>query len=281
MKTPNIDEALERIKSLPTLPSVLGRILATVADPDASIVELTQHVESDPSLTATLLRLVNSAYYGHPREIDSIPRAIVMLGFTEVRNLTLAISTFRSMQQGRHDFDRLQLWKHSFAAAMAAERLAKLQGIGEEGSFVAGLLHDIGKVALDALFPASFLCAVHKAKMEGKLLRETEREIMGMDHAEVGALLGQRWDLPCAVVGAIRYHHALESAGEHARLASLAALADYVTYPAGLGESSNGRDVSCPTALAFEVRDEHVEAVISELRLSHHRIDDLLGVLQC
>ena len=114
---------------MPTLPTVLTKILATAADPDASALDLGEHISADQSLSATLLKLVNSAYYGFHRQINTVTQAIVILGFLEVRNITLTATAFRTFKQGHPDFDRTQLWRHSLGTAMAADRIAKLLGM--------------------------------------------------------------------------------------------------------------------------------------------------------
>jgi putative nucleotidyltransferase with HDIG domain len=281
VSTPNIQDAVARIETLPTLPAVLVHIIEARADPDASAIDLGRHIASDQSLTAVLLKVVNSAYYGHYRRIDSVTAAIVMLGFHEVRNLALAASTFRTLPQGHHDFDRTQLWRHSLAAAVAAERLAKALGIPLDGCFVSGLLHDIGKVVLDVLYPGSFRCAVHQAQIEKRRLYETEIEVFTFNHAEAGALLAERWNLPPKVVEAIRLHHDLESCPPESLLPKLAAMANYAAYQAGVGESSNGCEPVFPEAAAAPLRVdlEYVQYFGEELRHFRPQLDEFLGAL--
>lgn len=280
VSTPKVANAIARIKALPTLPSVLARVLATTADAEASAVDLSRHVASDQSLAATLLRVVNSAYYGHYRQVDSITTAIVMLGFYEVRNITLATTTFRTFAKGHPDFDRVQLWRHSLATAIATERLAKAMNLSSDGCFVSGLLHDIGKVALDVVYPAPFRDAVHRAHLEKRLVRETEADQFGIDHAEVGGILVEKWDLPPTVVEAVRRHHAPELSTLDAPIAALVAVADFVTYQAGLGESSNGHDPTYPeTATAAGITQAQWSGVCENLKNSHDQINEFLGAL--
>lgn len=278
----NVKNAVLRIKDLPTLPSVLGKILATAADPDSSALDLGQHIAADQSLSATLLKLVNSAYYGFYRQISSVTQAIVMLGFLEVRNLTLTATAFRTLSQSSSDYDRTQLWRHSLATAMAAERLAKLAKIEKEGTFEAGLLHDFGKVALDMLYPAEFREAAKTAHARHIYMFEAEQEVFGMDHAAIGGLLGEHWNLPEAVVEAVRLHHTPEQAEAAPKLTHLVNIANYVTYEAALGELSNGRNPEMPEASleAAGVTVNQVAAAIEELQNSHEKIDEFLGTLK-
>lgn len=281
MSDPDVRDAVLRIRELPTLPSVLGKILATAADPDSSALDLGQHIAADQSLSATLLKLVNSAYYGFYRQISSVTQAIVMLGFLEVRNLALTATAFRAFNSNSSDYDRTQLWRHSLASAMAAEQIAKLRKLEKDGAFEAGLLHDFGKVALDMLFPEVFLRAAHRAHEEEKFIADTLRDELGMDHTEVGGLLGDHWNLPPVVVEAIRFHLDPSQAEDVHMLTHLTAVANQITYDAELGEKSNGKPLPFPEASAafIGLTDEERQKVVDELKNSHERIDEFLGAL--
>jgi len=280
MNTPGVRETIEGIKSLPTLPTVLAQILAATTDPESSALDLTRLIVADQTLSATLLRVVNSAYHGLPRRIDNITQAIVILGFFEVRNIALAVTAFRSVSGSSSDFDRCQLWRHSLATAMAAERLTKALHLECETScFVAGLLHDIGKVAFDALYPTHFRRAAHQAREEGLLIRETERLHLGLDHAEAGALLGQHWNLPADTVESIRLHHS-SGVGRGSLTARLVGAADYLTYSVELGELSNGRLPDAPDPEGLPGWSEGVcQALGAEVSLARARIDEFVGAI--
>ncbi|MCX5769507.1 MAG: HDOD domain-containing protein [Candidatus Hydrogenedentes bacterium] len=284
MARPDVRDTISKISSLPTLPSILTQILATAADPDSSAIDLGRHIASDQSLSAALLRLVNSASYGHYREIKDIATAIVMLGFFEVRNLALSATCFRHFAGSRRsasDYDRTQLWRHSVASAMAAERLAKRLHVDGGSAFVGGLLHDIGKVVFDVLYPDEFRRAYQKARLERKYIREVELESFDLDHSVAGELLAEHWNLPHVIVESIRFHHEPHNALADGRLASLTSWADFVTYQSGLGENSNGRDTEAPEESPVLYVPEAVwKTVMGELETSHERIDSFLGVLR-
>jgi putative nucleotidyltransferase with HDIG domain len=279
--TPGIEEAIGRVRELPTLPTVLGKILNTAADPDASALDLGKHITADQSLSATLLKLVNSAYYGFYRQVTSVTQAIVILGFLEVRNLALTATAFRCLNSGSSEFDRLQLWRHSLASAMAAEELVRLTQLDVDGAFEAALLHDIGKVVLDMLYPELYLQAARDAHETQRLISESLREIAGMDHAEAGGILGEHWNLPPAVVAAIRYHLDPSAAPEPSKLIYVTAAANAITYQAGLGESSNGRPVDCPQDVheKLGITPDICALVVKKLDASRDNIDEFLGAL--
>lgn len=282
MNKVDIESAIDRIRELPTLPSVLGKILNTAADPDASALDLGTHITADQSLSATLLKLVNSSYYGFYRQITSVTQAIVMLGFLEVRNIALTATAFRSLASGSSDYDRLQLWRHSLATAMTAEYLEDLLKKDFDGTFESGLLHDIGKVVLDMLYPEQFLEAAREAHHRNCPVSDTLIEIFGMDHAEVGGLLAEHWNLPPSVADAIRTHLQPIHGGNVSELSDLVAVANGITYSVGLGESSNGCELPIPesSVARLGVTPEIVGQASRKLLDSRDSIDEFLGVLK-
>lgn len=282
MKTPPVRQAISRIKSLPTLPSVLGKVLDTASDPDASALDLGQHIAADQSLSAAILRLVNSAYYGFYREITSTTTAIVILGFVEVRNLVLAATAFKALSGSGTRFTRTQLWRHSLATAMAAERCARLIRLPREGGhFITGLLHDMGKVALDLLYPEQFQVAAYKARHEGLFIRETEHAVFDIDHTEAGGILAEHWNLPAPLVQAIGHHHDPERSTLDRKLTCVTAVADFIVYNAGLGDANNGRAPDYPgeAACTMGITEKQASEVCEGVSDARDRIEELLGTL--
>jgi putative nucleotidyltransferase with HDIG domain len=277
----SLQEAVAKIKALPALPSVLAQILRVVGDPDASALELGRHIAADQSLSASLLRVVNSAAYGYYRKVETVPQAIVILGFYEVRNLILAAVAFRTFPAGHRQYDRTQLWRHSLVAAIATERIVKTLRLPVESAFVAGLLHDIGKVILDVLYPDRFHECATWSQLESRPIQELEKEAFSLDHAAIGALLARQWDLPPALVAALEWHHAVPGPDEAAaRLVSLTALGDYIAYQAGFGESSNGKPPELPPEYpGLAIGDDLVTAIIEDMKSQSANIDELLGAL--
>jgi putative nucleotidyltransferase with HDIG domain len=282
--TSSIDrETLRRIENLPTLPAVLTQVLRTVSDPDSSALDLGQQILADQSMASTILRLVNSAYYGFQRRISNIHEAIALLGFSTVTDMVLAASVFRQFGGRRSGFDRGRLWQHAMAVGLAADRLGKSMGAtGHHSLYSAGLLHDIGKVALDWLEPDAYADMAHTATENGISTLEAERAQFDTDHCEVGSILAARWNLPPAVVEAIRLHHTPEEAVEYPKAAWLVCWADAFAYQAGLGAPGNG--VEPPLVLnSVDVPSPNAklqEEVLTELSSASELIDTLLGALQ-
>ncbi|UCD57729.1 MAG: HDOD domain-containing protein, partial [Candidatus Hydrogenedentota bacterium] len=199
------------ITEISTLPQVMVRIMEIITDEDSSATDLANEIAKDASLTAKILKMVNSAYYGFYREIVKVSDAVVVLGFSEIRRLSLAISVL-DMFGGSRAKHRLEFWNHSFACAAMSDILAKEWGMHDNGAFTAGLLHDIGKAVLDQYF-ASMFSAVQACMQERSLkAHEAEGQLLGFDHTDIGYWLSERWNLPMSLSEAIHCHHRPESA---------------------------------------------------------------------
>lgn len=276
-----VQEALSRINDLPTLPAVLGKILDIAFDPGASAAELSTHIAHDQSLSARMLKIVNSPYYGFHRQVSDLTSAVVILGFAEIRNMVLTASAFSTLPTSDSGYDRSRLWAHSIATAIATEECAKKLNVESEGCFITGLLHDIGRVALDTVFPEEFTHAVQMASQKQVYLREAESEIFNLDHAAAGGFLAEHWNFPATIVEAIRYHHMPDKPTLDPQLTSLTAMGDFISHKAGFGESFCYRAPQFPAAAieCLEISEELWTDVAEQVVSSKDRIDAILGVL--
>ena len=283
-KTIPISDAIPKVTDLPTLPQVLLRIMQTVSDPDASVLELGELIASDPSLSATLLRVVNSACFGFSRRITSISQAIVLLGFLEVRKLALAAKTFQIMGNDADDRHRQRLWKHSLAVAMTSEQVATCLHGPIPGAFEAGLLHDIGRVAIEMLYPQRARAVLEKAEEKGGVpLTHIELDIIGFDHAEFGGAICTHWNLPPNVSEAVAKHHAPHRARLDPALTHLTAIANWVANSAGFSELENS---GVPDSQAYGesmkslgLTQEQSSQLLANLLESEQRLDELFTAL--
>src|SRR5687767_2346065 len=258
LREKRVELILQQLEELPTLPAVAVRILEITSREDADIKEVVRLISSDVSLTTRILQLVHRADVGVRGEVNSVERAIILLGFDAVRCAVLAISVFQTFI---HDpsrrpgaathFNVEEFWKHSVAVACCAELLAAElintygRNIDADPSeaFVCGLLHDLGKVALDAALPKSFDKVCEATELLRGNIADLERTIIGLDHMVVGKRLAERWGLPATIRDCIWLHGqlpgALPSNVRNPRLVNLITLADCLAREQHLGFSGN------------------------------------------
>jgi len=194
-------------KNLPTIPAVLAKILQLSDSVDANGKDLIAVIEKDQALTGKMLRLANSAFFGQSRRVATIPRAVMLLGFSTVRNLALGVKVWDALGSGISRPRLEELWTHSVATALAAKMLAAKLRIGDpDETFTAGLLHDVGRLVIAMRFKEDYWKAVGGTDESGPV-ETIERETFGIDHAEVGGWMLEAWSLPPAIVEAVRLHH--------------------------------------------------------------------------
>jgi len=205
-----IEKIIENIRDLPTLPTVYLALSEVMADPRSTARDISQIVSNDLASSSRVLRLANSALYGYPGQIDTLSRAVVVLGFDEVRNLVLATSVLDlfSKQDSAFDFRPGDFWAHSLGVGIASRIIGQACHLpNAENLFVAGILHDIGKLVFFEFAEKEFTRALDQANKCQQPLWESEMEILGMDHSRGGWLLVENWNLPPAIQNAIGGHH--------------------------------------------------------------------------
>ncbi len=198
----------EHIEALPTLPEVIVKLMAATSDPDSSAEDVTEILVRDPALSAQILKIVNSAAFGMYERIGDLNQAIVLLGFNRIRDLALTAGVIRLLKAKKSaHFDFRKLWVHSIVVAQLSSQIAKsLQTVRPELAYVAGLLHDVGKIIMYRYDPNMFLELVQLARNEHVSLAEVEKRVLDTDHCEVGAWLAEGWNFPVELIGGIRHH---------------------------------------------------------------------------
>ncbi len=227
--------------SLPTLPTVIAKMLELVDNPKTSASSLSNLIMRDQVLTAKILKMANSSFYAFPRQIATVKLALVVLGFENVKEMALSLSVLNSFKgENNKHFDTSMFWQHSVSVGACTRMLARETCYRLAGeAFVAGLLHDIGKVVLNQYLPKEFAEIQTLIYEGGKPCAEAEQEILGVTHAEVGAWLAERWNLPVILVEAIRYHQHPEQCPRNAELPLLVYLGDYLSVKCNLGKSGS------------------------------------------
>ena len=203
---------IEADPTLTSLPDVFVRINEVLNDPGSTAQEAAGAIGKDTSLSAKLLQLVNSAFYGFPVKVDTLSRAVTIVGSRQISTLALGISVlgiFKDLPEGL--VEMRSFWKHSIGCGIIASNLATAGGGGDgvevERLFVAGLLHDVGRLVLYRNLPRHAAHVLAKARNEGIFLRDAERALLGFDHATLGGMLLRRWRFPEHLERAVRHHH--------------------------------------------------------------------------
>ena len=247
----NVNSFLKRIRvyiaRMPSLSTTVTKVLETCNDPFASPNELSRVISLDPVLVGQVLRLINSAYYALPQSITSLPRAIIMLGLNTVKNLALSLAVLETMsgKGAMRTVSSNDFWAHCLCVGVAARCIAKLQGASlsaREDYFIAGLLHDLGKIPLNKQFPDQYYRAYKQANTDGnpQHLFLAENDIFGLNHCVVGQLIAEKWQLGGSLVQSLAHHHGTDDTEPDAQaFVSVVALANACAKRWQIGSSGD------------------------------------------
>lgn len=225
-----------KVGDLPPLPHIASRLIEIVSDTNSNAGDLEKLISRDQALAVRVLKIANSALFGRRGTISSVSRAVVTLGFKTVHSLVIAASTETLFRSNSTNFKDKLLWEHAVAVALAAGFLAReCRYAGAEEAFLGGLLHDIGKVVLDANLGERYQQVLERVYNEGVTFVEAERDMLGFDHAEVGSLVIKKWNLPPSIEEAIRLHHRTQGALLDPTLCAIVSLANSLCVQTGIG----------------------------------------------
>ena len=232
-----LDDYINRVEHLPPAPRILPQLLSLLGKPDIDSSRVVSLITYDPGLTASVLQLCNSAYFGAGAPVSDVQEAVTRLGFRQVCQLVAAISGSRALGRGQkgYDLEAGELWKHSVATAVSAQIIARDRGVDESMTFTAALLHDIGKIILSQALESRYAQVVEEVEEKQQALLETEKRLLGVQHAEVGGRLLARWKFPSSLVAGVWFHHHPTAAAPDEKLAACIYLGNLISYFMGLG----------------------------------------------
>ncbi|GHV58131.1 HD family phosphohydrolase [Deltaproteobacteria bacterium] len=226
---------VRRIKNLPTIPGVVAKISRMVENPETSAAEIGRLIAQDQVLSAKVLRMANSAFFGMSRKISSIAQALMILGFDVVKGLVLTSSVFDMIQKSMAG-----LWEHSIGCASAAGVVAEVLGRDDaEEILVAGLLHDLGKVVLALNLPDDMKLIREKVQADNLFFHEAETAVLDFNHGEIGQWLAEHWNLPESLAEPMRLHHNPERAVIYPEVTAIVHLAGSIIRGWGFGYSGD------------------------------------------
>jgi HD-like signal output (HDOD) protein len=254
-----LERILSRVGDLPAMPATAAEVLRLADDPDTDMNQIGDALQRDPGLTAKILRVSNSSYYGMRQYVGTLRLALVILGVREIRNIVLGVSLFESLRDDATESVLKQdFWSHSFSAASVCKELGsklKLKLQGED--FIAGLLHDIGKLVLCRQLGDKYAKLYRKANGDQGRVLILEKEELGLTHADAGAALCAKWNLPKTLSDSIWFHHPAEeiklAAAKDPQLAAVVRVANLALHDNLTAPDDSADSMACSDAEAWEV----------------------------
>jgi len=258
---------IAKVESFPSLPGATTKLLSLLNKPNAVVAEIEEILRMDPGLTANVLKLSNSAYFGFSSEIGSVHKAIVLLGAKRLLQLVMTSYVNSAMNKPVPGYDLLpgEMWRHSIAVSVAAEGLIKELNIPEADEiFTAALLHDVGKIVLGE-FVKDDITKIEKVVSKDVSFEVAEQIALGTGHAQIGAKILENWGLPTHIVSAVRWHHSPDAANETSTLIDIVHVADVLCLMIGVGVGREGLQYKPSPGVTkrLGIKSAHLEKVAS------------------
>lgn len=279
-----IDLIRNKATSLPTLPVIINNIIVMVKDERTTAGDLAGFISNDQALSARVLKIANSPYYGLPKKIDSITRAVTVIGFREIISIALGSWVYKTIspKKGERLIDMNELWKHSIGVGFAAQRIKlKMNGSSEESTMLVGLLHDIGKILFHIHFSEDYAGVLARHHAEGIPLHAVESDLLGIDHPEMAFLLMKHWNFPDSISMPIRYHHnPTDCPAEYQNDSMIVNAADYLCYSAEVSSAAGlPPEKPCEVMSRLGITDTQADELSESLRTSRGRMNSFLEAL--
>lgn len=270
------------IYEVPTLPAVVMQAIRVMQAPNSDAKAVQRVIVNDPAISAKILRVANSAFFGLSRKVGTIADAVHILGFTNVQGILISVSAFDAFRTKK--LNLLDFWKHSIATATAARALSAHTPCSADEAFMAGILHDIGKLIFAVQAESAYQRMLELQRHSTLSSIDAERTLFEFTHPEVGEMVAERWDLPAQYIAAIAHHHEPGKADQHSVFASLIGLADQAAHVAieTSGTADRQVDGACAATLldALGLTQGHWENCLQHLNDAQESIASFVGAIR-
>jgi putative nucleotidyltransferase with HDIG domain len=274
------------VDSLPILPDFAFEIMSLSENDNRSIKQISDLISKDPSVTAAILKVANSAFYGLKKNVGTLDSALIILGLREIKNIVFMMFLFKFYSQdGDYAFDKFEYIYHSILTATTAKKITQIINLEFKSSpFICGLLHDIGKIFLDQYAHQQYYKVIKEIKTKNICMFEAEQKILGIDHAEIGAIISKTWQFPDDITEAIRNHHKINGAYNENLLTPVIYISNLFTNlrKVGVAQSKKGVDIyNIPSWKFIEekaslFKNIDVEKMIFEIDDDLKKVDEIV-----
>ncbi len=272
----NLEELIEKVDDIPPGVQVLPKLQNLLRNDDYSFDEIVELIKIDPSLTAQVLRLSNSAYYGYVVRIVDIEEAVGKIGMQEVCKLVAMVCSLELLRDAQPVccLDEGQLWEQSFASGVIMEKMAWVTGQNPSVAYTIGLLHSLGKVVINKYLSDSYDMVFHYLEEEGMSLTDSERKVLGFDHAEIGASLLKSWDFSPEIYTPIQYQYSPMEVSEFKAPTCMMHLSNWIVASMGLNHGKDAWAFECNPKAAQEI-DVSSDALAGYLIDAHEKLKEV------
>ena len=277
-----VEEIVNIANHIPPFPKVAMQVMKMLGDPHVLPKDLAEVIRYDAAITANLLKACNAAYFGLTRKVSSLDEALVLLGQDALKDIIIASSSARFYKGeaggAGYQLEQGELWKHSVATAIMAKLITPhFKGVDPGTAFTTGLLHDIGKRFLSSFVAGDFQKIMDRAYIDGLSFMAAEHEILGIDHAQLGSMIMEKWEFPEEMIQAVRSHHDPEALSQ-APLTALLAMANTLVISLGVGVGADGLSGSMrgEGLKRFGITSLELDRYMSNLLLEMERAEEMM-----
>ena len=278
----HLHDIVEQIDLLAPIPAIASQIMIKSENPDSSLAEIADLIANDPALTANLMKICNSAYFCLPRKVESLKDAVSWIGLDQIVEIVLANTISDNFNKGLEGYGlgEGELWRHAVTSAHVAKSLANRCGISQNRHFIftAALLKDIGKLVLGRFVAFSAEKINILVHSQGYSFNDAEKKVIGMNHEELGALVGEKWSFSKKLIHIIRHHHLAEESTRQNLETALVYLADIICMMMGIGTGIDGLSYRFYSDVlkGINISEKDLQEIIAETSENQRKIEHLL-----